>query len=272
MIVEQHDEWAVAERCNLSETSLAATPPLPVVAVWIMLSKLEAMPIRAVVFDYFFTLAKPDAPDLVAFARSLGVEVVDQDAERQRLGEIARAQLPELPFEGPAPPFQTFQERWVRFGEGLFCGLARTAGERYAASRWASHAEAPLFDDTLVALPRLHRSGYRLGVLSDADEGYLRHNIDLHGLDFDAVACSQALRCYKPHRSTFEAVCRELSVQPSEALFVGDSPVADIEGARRAGLHAAWINRRDLTWPSHLPPPAVRVDSLSELEPIVSWR
>jgi putative hydrolase of the HAD superfamily len=70
----------------------------------------------------------------------------------------------------------------------------------------------------------------------------------------------------------FEAVCRELSVQPSEALFVGDSPVADIEGARRAGLHAAWINRRDLAWPSHLPPPAVRVDSLTELEPIVSWR
>jgi FMN phosphatase YigB (HAD superfamily) len=130
------------------------------------------MPIHAVIFDYFFTLANPDAPDFVAFTRSLGVEVADQDAERQRLDQIARAQLlPEVPFDGPTPPFETYQERWVSFGEEVFGGPARTAGEQYAASRWASHAEAPLFDDTLVALPRLHRSGHRLGVLSDADEG-----------------------------------------------------------------------------------------------------
>jgi 2-haloalkanoic acid dehalogenase type II len=238
-----------------------------------MPSKLDVTPVRAVIFDYFFTLAKPDAPDVVALTRSFGVEVADEDAVRQRLDRRARVQAqPELPFDGPAPPFRTYRERWVSVGDEVFGGLARTAGEHYAASRWAAHAEAPLFGDTLVALAGLRRSGYRLGVLSDADEGYLRHNIDLHGLDFDAVVCSQALRCYKPHRSTFEAVCRELSVQPGDALFVGDSPVTDIDGARRAGLHAAWINRRDLAWPGDLPPPSVRVESLTELSAVLTWR
>jgi putative hydrolase of the HAD superfamily len=41
----------------------------------------------------------------------------------------------------------------------------------------------------------------------------------------------------------------------------------DVIGARRAGLHAVWINRRDETW-EHAEKPDLEVRSLDEL---VHW-
>ena len=52
---------------------------------------------------------------------------------------------------------------------------------------------------------------------------------------------------------------------PDQALHVGDDPLADVEGARRAGIEAVWVNRREEPWPDGLEPPARTVRSLAEL-------
>ena len=50
-------------------------------------------------------------------------------------------------------------------------------------------------------------------------------------------------RHMKPHASIFEAALSDAGVAASEAMMVGDSLRADVEGARRAGLHAVWLRR-----------------------------
>jgi len=45
---------------------------------------------------------------------------------------------------------------------------------------------------------------------------------------------------------------------------VGDDVIADVEGARRAGVTPVWLNRAGEQWPTAAPPP-LTVGSLAEL-------
>ena len=51
---------------------------------------------------------------------------------------------------------------------------------------------------------------------------------------------------------------------PEEVIFVGDNPVADIDGARRFGMRAAW-RRRGRQYPADLQPPDHTIDHITEL-------
>lgn len=53
---------------------------------------------------------------------------------------------------------------------------------------------------------------------------------------FRTVLVSGSLGYRKPHPSVFQRLVVELGVPADEILFVGDDPVADVEGARQAGL------------------------------------
>jgi len=44
----------------------------------------------------------------------------------------------------------------------------------------------------------------------------------------------------KPNPQTLKDICSQYSVDPSDALYVGDSLVRDVYMAKRAGLHSAW--------------------------------
>ena len=50
-------------------------------------------------------------------------------------------------------------------------------------------------------------------------------------------------------------------------MFVGDNPVADIDGAQRFGMMTAWI-RRGRQYPSDLQPPDFTIDHVLEVRNI----
>ena len=56
--------------------------------------------------------------------------------------------------------------------------------------------------------------------------------------------------------------------RPERVMFVGDNPVADIDGAKRFGMKAAWI-RRGRRYPADLPPPDYVVDFVTEVRHVV---
>ena len=55
---------------------------------------------------------------------------------------------------------------------------------------------------------------------------------------------------------------------PEQVMFVGDNPEADIDGAKRFGMKAAWV-RRGRPYPSDLQPPDYVIDHVTELRDIV---
>ena len=90
-----------------------------------------------------------------------------------------------------------------------------------------------------VALAQQARAhGLRVGLLSNA-YGDLDGLLSEHGvLDlFDVIINSSAVRLSKPDAAIYHLACSRLGVPPEQTLFIDDRQ-DNVEGARKAGLHA----------------------------------
>ena len=96
-----------------------------------------------------------------------------------------------------------------------------------------------LFPDTLPCLDAL-QAHYRLGLLSNGSR--LPEKVGL-GQYFESVVFAQDHLVAKPDKGIFEVVERQLGVQPAACVLVGDHPLNDVAGAKRAGWRAVWIDR-----------------------------
>lgn len=234
--------------------------------------------LKAIVFDYYETLAEIFLATLERIfddlARRVGVDLPLGEGYRHwreltpsdwklRLGGL-------LPLDGPAPTYRRFWDIWLEQTRELFAHWgADVPPETGADACAAMHAEAVAYPEVPGALKAL-RGRYRLAVLSDADSDFLHESIRRNGFTFDAVITSDEMRAYKPHVSLFRYVCERLGVTPERAAYVGDSPWADIAGARHAGLRAAWVNRHGARWPDDIDPPTAEIASLSELADVLA--
>ena len=99
-------------------------------------------------------------------------------------------------------------------------------------------------------------------VLTNGEHAHQRLKLELVGLvdEVDAVFTSDEFPLGKPDPAAFLGACSRLGVEPGEALMVGDSLVADVEGALGAGLRAVLLDRRTSTHPD-----SPRIRSLAEL-------
>jgi putative hydrolase of the HAD superfamily len=93
--------------------------------------------------------------------------------------------------------------------------------------------------DALLDLSRSHK----IGLISNGMSPFQERNFRCLGLStfFQSVIVSQAVNLRKPDARIFHQGCEELRVEPSEAAYVGDNPVADIRGASDAGLLTVFI-------------------------------
>lgn len=98
------------------------------------------------------------------------------------------------------------------------------------------------FPDVPAALDRLRRH-YRLAVLSNGDPDMLEAAKAHHGIAFDAVISVAAANAFKPHVATYTKAAEILNVRMDEVLFVANHAF-DCIGAKSAGMHTAFIDRR----------------------------
>lgn len=102
--------------------------------------------------------------------------------------------------------------------------------------------EVTPFDDVLPALENLRRR-VALGSISNGVA-------DLHAIGmahyFQASVAAHRFGRAKPDVAIFHAACEALEVTPHEAVYVGDDPLLDVQGAQNAGLQAVWMNRPEL--------------------------
>lgn len=126
----------------------------------------------------------------------------------------------------------------------------------------ASIAHWPAFPDTVAAMRKLKKLGYKLVPLSNVDRTSFGKTLagPLGGLKeplssgdapldpfFDAVYTAQDIGSYKPDRRNFdyliEHVEREFGVPKHEILHVAQSLFHDHESAKAVGLESVWIAR-----------------------------
>lgn len=84
---------------------------------------------------------------------------------------------------------------------------------------------------------------YKIALISNTMSDQPRIILQQTGLIkyFKVVVCSRDLGIRKPNPRIFEHVLNELGVKPEEAVHVGDSIEADMEGALNSGITPVWI-------------------------------
>lgn len=140
-------------------------------------------------------------------------------------------------------------------------GYAEELAEQAFTVFWRARNQVELFADVRPALQRL-RSRYTLVALSNGNADL--KEVGLQDLFHHAVYAAD-VGAAKPDQAIFRAVVELTGLEPGELLHAGDDPVADMGGARRAGLYTAWVNRMRSNWPEDSTRPHAVVHDMHEL-------
>jgi 2-haloacid dehalogenase len=119
-------------------------------------------------------------------------------------------------------------------------GIAHTIDE--VRSLVAQIERLKPFPDVPEALARL-KTRYKIAVLSNGDPDMLEAAKPFHKIAFDAVISVAAANSFKPHVATYTKAAEIMGVRMDEVLFVANHAF-DCIGAKSAGMHTAFIDRR----------------------------
>ncbi|MFH1516225.1 MAG: HAD family hydrolase [bacterium] len=124
----------------------------------------------------------------------------------------------------------------------------RRIAEKYADLIFEFEYEnTELYDGALKLLEFLKTSEYKIGLITNScyDEARIRKLIRKVGIEdyFDVVLTSSDERCAKPNPEIFQKALDLLGLKPDEALYIGDRPEFDAQGAKNSGMH--WITISD---------------------------
>ncbi len=226
--------------------------------------------IKAVIFDMYQTLVQDPSGQ---WRRSFKTIIEDQGLaitadELWQVWHKSEEQF-RLRRTDPSLPFQTYFDAWAG-GFRLAFETLGAPGDADAATRrfFADLSRREPFPETKRALREVQGS-YRTAVLSNADDGFLLPNLELLDCEFETVLSSEMARSYKPQPELFLEMLNRLSVEPGEAVYVGDRHYEDVYGASRVGINAVWMDRSDRGLRDDLPPPSHRVSSLLELPALI---
>ncbi|MEM6447413.1 MAG: HAD-IA family hydrolase [Cyanobacteria bacterium J06642_2] len=132
--------------------------------------------------------------------------------------------------------------------------------------RFATASTWELYEETLPVLRFLQSQQVTLGIISNFDSR-LHAVLDVLGLRdyFQSVTLSTAVGAAKPDSHVFAVAARTHAIAPARALHVGDSHKQDYLGAKRAGMQALWLLRREPMLDEESVPHPPDADVISDL-------
>jgi FMN hydrolase / 5-amino-6-(5-phospho-D-ribitylamino)uracil phosphatase len=104
--------------------------------------------------------------------------------------------------------------------------------------------EVECYADTTAALASMSARFPLIGITNGTAE---LERIGLHE-HFRFSVCAGEVGVAKPDAGIFRHACERLGVAPENVLHVGDDPLADVVGARAAGMRTVWLNRHGAAW------------------------
>jgi putative hydrolase of the HAD superfamily len=196
----------------------------------------------AVLLDALGTIVELERPwpHLVAGLAARGVVVGEDRAREAMLAEMAyyRAHHDEASNVAGLRDLRRRCAGVVQHVLGTPLPLDEVEEVLLGAIRFRPYPEVP------GVLAALREGGARLAVVSNWDVS-LHDVLERTGLRplVDAVVISAELGAAKPDPAIFRAALERVEAAASDALHVGDSLEADVEGARAAGVEAVLVAR-----------------------------
>lgn len=122
--------------------------------------------------------------------------------------------------------------------------------------------------DGIPALAALHTRLVTLsnGAVSVAQRLFERAGIGQH---FERLLSVEDAGIWKPAPGAYAYAVQQCGVEPIDMMLVAVHPW-DIDGAHRAGLGTAWINRTAAPYPDYFTPPTIQATSVLHLAQLLS--
>ncbi|MHB1487859.1 MAG: haloacid dehalogenase type II [Acidimicrobiales bacterium] len=130
--------------------------------------------------------------------------------------------------------------------------------------------ELPIHPDVPDGVRALSASGARLVTLTNGSTEVAERLFAAAGIrdHFDRLLSVDDAGVWKPAPGAYAYAARTCSVDPADMLLVAVHPW-DIDGAKRAGLRTAWVNRQGRPYPGYFLAPDHSIAALSELAEVV---
>lgn len=157
---------------------------------------------------------------------------LDAEARRAIRAQVVQAH-PQWHHDLSRMRLETLRAMLLHAGEDA--ARAEAAFEVFLAAR----QQVELFADVLPALQRL-AARYPVWALTNGNADVHRIGLSTY---FAGTVSARDAGAMKPDRGIFLKACEAIGFEPHAVLHVGDDWAMDVEGARRAGLQAAWVDR-----------------------------
>ena len=124
--------------------------------------------------------------------------------------------------------------------------------------------ERDAFPETMDVLEKL-KSNYKIYIGSNTDTQPLLSNLNKNQIAVDNYFTSESLQTYKPKKEFFLKILELTDTKVDEVVYVGDSQVDDILGAKALGITTVWVNRKKQNLHAYIPKPNYEIFTLEEL-------
>ncbi len=130
----------------------------------------------------------------------------------------------------------------------------------------AGFTQLPVHPDVPDGVRALRSTGRRLVTMSNGSAQVAEKLFSDAGIrdEFEALLSVEDAGAWKPDREAYDYAARTCDTAPDDMVLVAAHPW-DIDGAARAGMHTAWINRNGTLYPGHFTPPEHTVTALTDL-------
>ena len=173
--------------------------------------------------------------------------------------------------DGNPPPFKSYRQAWKETFESVFLQLGQGDADAAASRSVLDQGLRQLFPESRQVITALRNTGrFKLGLLSNADDDAIFPLLEKHRLCFDSTVTSEGAKAYKPLPGAFLLVLEGLSLPAEACLYVGDTQLDDVYGAKNAGMRCVWLNRSGASLDPALPSPDYEVNDLSGLLKILN--
>lgn len=127
-------------------------------------------------------------------------------------------------------------------------------------------ADLSLHPDVAPGLRRLRAGGVRLVTFSNGSSTVAENLLVHAGLagEVERFLSVEGVSPWKPAAAAYKCALATCGVDAADAMLVAVHPW-DIDGAMRAGLQTAWIDRNDGTYPDYFSPWTMRATSIENL-------
>lgn len=194
---------------------------------------------KAVFLDYFGTILQENGPDM---QQMIARCAANSSADEDKLFTWWMKNLQSLEIASYGDNYITEEEiclKLLTMAEKEF-GLRDDLAElrQIAISGWMY---APIFTDVKTFLEQCGRPVY---IVTNNNDKYVRVCLKRNDLHVNGIICGDMVRSYKPNKEIFEKALEVAGVDASDAIYIGDSPVSDVEGARNAGITPILLDRK----------------------------